>query len=327
MTTSTPAGLAGLIPQDLAVGDPDLAGRLTVFPLLAPDGPTEYRSFAEAHAHGFVIKEREERAAVNDLTAFNPLDVPVLLYEGEEVVGAQQDRTLDITVLVGPGARLDVPVTCVEHGRWDDARHGEHFAASPRATFPSLRHTKNRAVRARLAAGLDARAEQGEVWEEVEIKSQILDVQSPTGAMGGLYEGRGEELERHEAAFTRRDGQVGMLACLDGRPTVLDYVSRADVFASLFRPLLRGYCLDAIERPLDGSTEPARPELANAFVGATRACVPQRRRAVGMGDALAFSGRGVGGSGLALADELVQLTVFAEDSPRSPRILRPSRRR
>ena len=62
----------------------------------------------------------------------NPTDVAVLLYEGEEVLGAQQNRTFDVSVLVPAGASVRVPVSCVEHGRWESARHDEAFRPARR---------------------------------------------------------------------------------------------------------------------------------------------------------------------------------------------------
>ena len=35
---------------------------------------------------------------MNDLVVVNPTAVAVLLYEGEEVLGAQQNRTFDVSV-------------------------------------------------------------------------------------------------------------------------------------------------------------------------------------------------------------------------------------
>jgi hypothetical protein len=122
-------------------------------------------------------------------------------------------------------------------------------------------------------------------------------------------------------AIRRRDGQVGALVCVGDRPTVLDLVSRADVFAALFSPLVRGYCLDALEATA-GAT-PADPE---PFLAGLRDARVQRRPGVALGDTLSVVGAGVGGTGLAVGDELVQLSVFAEERP-SPRVLRPSRRR
>ena len=113
-----------------------------------------------------LVKELEDGASVNDLVVANPTDATVLLYEGEEVLGAQQNRTFDVSVLVGRRPEPQVPVSCVEAGRWDGARHGEAFRPAPQAAYPSLRAMKNRAAHARASRRRwRARADQGEVWE------------------------------------------------------------------------------------------------------------------------------------------------------------------
>ena len=99
------------------------------------------------------IKELAAGAEVGDLVVHNPLELPVLLYEGEEVQGAQQNRTVDVSVLVPAHSTLRVPVSCVEQGRWDHRRHAEPFAPAPQAAYPELRRLKNERVRERLAAG------------------------------------------------------------------------------------------------------------------------------------------------------------------------------
>src|SRR3954463_13209652 len=165
------------VAASLRVGEPDLAGPLAVFPVFGLDPTLEYRSFAEACALGAVIRELHPTPSVNDVLADNPLDVPVLLYEGEEVQGAQQDRTLDVSVLVAARSRLQVPVSCVEAGRWDGDRGIEELRAAPQTAFPELRRAKSRA--ARLSAV--GRAEQQEVWRLVDEKAERHDAASATG--------------------------------------------------------------------------------------------------------------------------------------------------
>src|SRR3954452_15741899 len=134
------------VAASLRVGEPDVAGPLAVFPVFGPDPALEYRSFAEACALGAAIRELPT-PSVNDVLVDNPLDVAVLLYEGEEVQGAQQDRTLDVSVLVAAGSRLQVPVSCVEAGRWDDEGGVEELRPAPQSAFPELRRAKSRAAR------------------------------------------------------------------------------------------------------------------------------------------------------------------------------------
>lgn len=45
-------------------------------------------------------------ASVNDLAVQKLLDKPVLLYEGEEALGAQQNRTYDVSALIVAQTRL-----------------------------------------------------------------------------------------------------------------------------------------------------------------------------------------------------------------------------
>jgi hypothetical protein len=112
---TSPPALAERLAAPITVAAPDVVGSLAVFPLITTSAPTiHYLAFADPRARGVTVKELQRGASVNDLVVHNPLDVPVLLYEGEEVLGAQQNRTFDVSVLVAAGATPEVPVSCVE---------------------------------------------------------------------------------------------------------------------------------------------------------------------------------------------------------------------
>lgn len=292
----------------LEAGPPDVRGPLAVFPLFGPPPLLEYDAFATAR--GVAVKELVSGAAVNDLLVVNRGPRAVLLYEGELVAGAQQDRTLDVSVLVPAGAALTVPVSCVEHGRWDGARHAEDLAPAPHAAYPALRQLKNHAAASALAAGGEPRAAQGAVWQEVEDKAGRLGTRSATGAMSGLFEGREDDLEALVPPL--HEGQCGTLAAIGGTLTVLDHVSRPEAFAALHGPLVRGYALDALEAP----AAPA-PSLedAQAFLGRVLTARLSHRDGIGAGRDVRFAEPHLGGSGLVAGDELVQLTAFRVARP------------
>ena len=169
----------------------------------------------------------------------NPLDVPVLLYEGEEIHGAQQNRTIDISVLVAAHSKLRVPVSCVEQGRWDHRRHADAFTPAHHAPHPELRRLKNERVRERLAAGHEPRADQGEVWQEIAAKSARHGARSDTGALHDVFEHRRDMIDRAGREIEMKCSQVGMLAAIGGRFVVLDYVSDVEAFADAARPARR----------------------------------------------------------------------------------------
>lgn len=278
------------------------------------------------------IKELGHGASVNDLFVTNPTDRAVLLYEGEEVLGAQQNRTFDVSVLIGARSALQVPVSCVEAGRWDGARHGEALSPAPHAAYPSLRSLKNRAAATGAAAGQTPRAAQGEVWNEVAHKSARMNVASPTGAMHDIYDDRRDRLSAFCGAVELHDAQTGTLVFIAGRPVVLDHVSRPDVFAALHGPLVQGYALDALEA--GEQTTPAPAGAAEAFLQMVVNAPVTEHDGIGLGGDVRFARPGAAGAGLVAGHELVQLTAFPDPAAESPgvepihaRIRRPSRRR
>lgn len=300
--------IADYLPDCLHVGPPQHAQALAVFPIFGSEPRAEYVSFAEAQAVGVTITEVVAEASVNALVVVNRASTPVLLFEGEEVLGAQQNRIFDVTVLVAAGTELEVPVACVEEGRWDDFRHAEAFDAAPQVAYPALRRTKNMAARTRAAAGGEARADQGAVWNEIAAKRRRMAAASETSAMHDLFESRRVALDALTGAIERQDGQIGALVALGGECLVLDMVSRPDVWAALHRPLVQGYALDALE--MECAVAPGLAAAA-VFLGAA----VTERPAVGAGVQVDGAGRLLAGSGLALDGELRQLSVFAADTP------------
>jgi hypothetical protein len=227
-------------PQSLPfeLGNPTAFGGLALVPLFpASDAQLEYIGLDEAAASGLAVTEIDEAGSVSNLFISNSLEVNVLLFEGEELVGAKQNRILDRTILVQARSKTPVPVSCVERGRW--SYRSERFTPAPRTAYPDLRRAK------REGGG------QSEVWSNVAAKSTRLDAWSPTDASEEMYVKRGASLEEYVVKLPRSEGQCGSIVCLAGRVVCLDFVGRSDVYAGLYSKLLRGYALDAIERPVE----------------------------------------------------------------------------
>jgi ARG/rhodanese/phosphatase superfamily protein len=317
--------------QSLSLGEPQVAGPLTVFPVFGPAGRLRYRALSQATELGAFVKELEEGASVGDLLVANPTDLPLLVYEGEEVLGAKQNRTFDSSVLVAGRARVRVPVSCVEQGRWDPARENDHMRPAPQTADPALRRLKRTTANRRAQAGLAARADQGEVWCAVGERLADNDVSSASAAMSDVYEDRRSDLAELLGAVRHVDGQVGAIAAVGGRPTVLDLVSRSEVFAMLLPRLAQGYALDALGRE-DRTAESGRAE---DFLRSALHAPRMDLATPGLGRGLAIAHSDLIGSGLEHGEELVQLSAFAAEgaatshraSVAAGRIDRPSRRR
>ena len=313
----------------LTLGEPQVAGPLAVFPVFGPAPRLGYRSFAQAVALGALVKELRGGASVNDLVLGNPTDLPLLVYEGEEVLGAQQNRTFDVSVLLDKQRTARVPVTCVEVGRWDGRRHAEPLAASPQAADPAMRARKRTTANDRALVGLEARPEQNEVWEDVQERLITHGVASDTAAMSDLYDGLRDELGAASSHVRAVDDQIGAVAMISGRPAAVDLVSRADVFADLLPRLAQGYALDALRGELAEPDAFEAERFLDAALSAPRHDLPTP----GMGRGLRIDSPVVAGSGLVHDGELVQLCAFpawrggGHRSVEGGRIARPSRRR
>jgi hypothetical protein len=110
----------------LRAGTPQTAGALTLVPLFHTGHTLDYLLFAPAVARGLVtVAEVGEGGSVPQLLVGNPAPVPILLIEGEIVVGLKQNRTFTASMLVPAETTMLVPVACVEAGRW----HRSHAAA------------------------------------------------------------------------------------------------------------------------------------------------------------------------------------------------------
>jgi ARG and Rhodanese-Phosphatase-superfamily-associated Protein domain len=303
------------------LGEPVEHRGIVITPLFPQRDPVAaYIALDEALPRGFHIDETSDAGSVPELVVENPTDARVLLYDGEELVGAKQDRILNVSVLVEAGAKLPIPVSCVEQGRWH--RRSAAFGSADHISHSHLRRRKAQALAAQpLALG----AAQGEVWAEVNEKQSRMRVDSRTSASRDTCEANRTWLRSLEGAFVLAPGQCGAVLTL-GDDLCLDVVSRPDVFALLWPKLRAGYLLDALER-LDG---PASSERASSFVDEVSAAHATRGPSAGLGEDVRLRGTGVIGSGLALDGETIQLSAFTSDDGGERafgRIARPSRRR
>lgn len=303
------------------LGEPVEHRGIVVTPLFPRRDPVaEYVTLDEALPRGVRVDETSDAGTVPELVVSNPTDARVLLYDGEELVGAKQDRILNVSVLVEAGAKLPIPVSCVEQGRW--RRTSTVFGAGDHISHSHLRRMKAQALAAQpLARGVA----QGHVWDEVQAKQSRMGVSSATSANRDTYAANVEWLRALASGFPLQPGQCGAVLGL-GDDLCADAVSRPEAFALLWPKLRAGYMLDAIER-LDRHATSV--ERISRFVDDVAAAKATRGPSAGLGDDVRLRGDGVIGSGLELDGELLQLSAFTSDDAGERafgRIARPSLR-
>jgi hypothetical protein len=268
------------------LGDPAQYRGVVVVPLFPTRDPVcAYLTLDEALREGLAITETSLSGSVPELAVRNPLERNVLLYDGEELVGAKQNRILNLTVLLAPQSRTRIPVSCVESGRW--RMRSAAFAAASHTAGPELRLRKAQVLGANpLARGVA----QSEVWSAIDEQSLRRGVSSPTAAHADLFTHHRAALRELRQAFPARPGQCGVIVVLPDGHTCLDYLSRPDAYAEHHRKLLDGYLMDA----LDQLDRPAAGNEPVHWILDQLALVPlSRRGSAGLGEAgVCFGGDG-----------------------------------
>ena len=145
-----------------AVGRPITRLGISLFPVYLPGN--DLQEITTGPNSGLVIEELRA-SKVPSLEVTNPTKRPVLIPEGEQLIGGLQDRVLNTSVLVAPSTHLDIPVSCLEQGRWGDRREfarGRAFA--PRRT----RRAKNASVADSIRREGSRRSDQAAVWNSID---------------------------------------------------------------------------------------------------------------------------------------------------------------
>jgi hypothetical protein len=94
-------------------------GNLAVFPLLSDAAVSlAYLMLDEALQKEVVeVAEVDESGQFSRLKVINRSDLSVLILDGEELVGAKQNRIVNTTILIAAESVTIIPVSCVEQGR------------------------------------------------------------------------------------------------------------------------------------------------------------------------------------------------------------------
>jgi hypothetical protein len=234
--------------DSLTVGTPEQFKGVQVFPLFSSKAqPTTFLELDEAIESGLVeVTEVSEGGSVPQLIVVNRSSQDIIIFDGEQLVGAKQNRIVNITVIIPANSTLPIPVSCVEQGRWHYSSRS--FAAADACAYPSLRISKHQDVTQNLRSRRRSDADQSRIWENISAKSARMGVASGTMAMADIYESRSPNSEEINKAFKVKDDQIGYVAFINGGFAGSDVYGSAKVCRRKIEKLLRGYYLDSLDR-------------------------------------------------------------------------------
>jgi hypothetical protein len=267
---------------EIQVGDLTQHEALGVFPLYAPaNAAPEYLLSDEALAAGSVtVEEVDEAGSVPNLIVTNQAGSPVLFLEGEELRGAKQNRVLNTSVLVAAKARVPIPVSCVEQGRWRYT--SRHFASAGSHASAKLRHILKGSASRSAREGQGHGSDQGEVWKEVGRQMGSLGSSSPTMAMADTYVAHRPRLAEFQDRLRYADGATGLAVAVGGKVVSVDLFDKPSTCRKVWGRLLTGVVMDALEA--GPATAQAQAQDVQQAVARLRGAAWQPVPAVGAGE-------------------------------------------
>lgn len=293
----------------LMFGEPTTRGRLSMYPLVAEREQTpDYLLLDEAMGLGLCqVQELTEAGVVGRLLLVNRAHLPILLLDGDLLVGARQNRVLNLTMLAPAKAKTELPVSCVEQGRWS-YHGGRGFHIDAQSCSVNLRAAKAATLAERLRRGRVGDADQRTIWAEIQAKSVRMGVRSVTGDYTALHESHDALLAELVAGFEPLPRQVGGLFTLDNRILGLDLFDCPRTLTRVLPRLLRGYAIEALDPLWLGRDEHSpSPE---AFFEELRGAQPTQHPAPGLGDVAHIETAGLAANALIHAGRVLHLFAY-----------------
>lgn len=295
----------------LTLGEPTSHGGLTVLPLASDfRGGFRYLLLEEGLRKDLVtIREVSEGGSVPELKVENRADLPVLIVDGEELVGAKQNRVANLTMLIPADRVTIIPVSCVEAGRW--SYRSPDFDVTDRVQNAPGRAVKLASVRHSLRERGSRDSDQGRVWDSIAAESEVLGAPSPTSEMGAMFERHKETLDDYVDVVKAAPGQLGAVFIVGGRRYGLDLFDRPETFAAFLPKLVRSYAIDVLGRGAGARSESLNGE-ARGFLDRIVGGTFDDHAAVGLGRDVGVVGEGLVAGALVVERTVVHLTAFAD---------------
>jgi len=253
-----------------------------------------------------LLREVSEVGEVNRILVRHDGERMLLLVDGEQILGAKQNRVVNASFLVPSGQEVAVPVSCVERGRWEYA--SRTFAPSETTLTGIARSRMVSRVTQSVIAGQGYDAGQGAVWRDVDEYLDRSRVVSRTSALEDALVTRRGGNEQSLGMLRPLPGQVGVAMVREGALLLLDAFGSADLYARAHRKVLRGMLADT---RTDGEAAPGAIETVQKTLEELTRIEAHRAAAPGCGETLRAKSESFSASALVHDDAVYHLVVAA----------------
>lgn len=292
--------------QHPSVGRPITRRGISFMPVYIPGDATNDISGGGADV---TITERD-LGEVPTLLATNTSARPVLLTEGETVNGGRQNRVLNTSVLIPADTSLEIPVSCVEQGRWNA---GHVFERSGWKAPRRVRRAASVGVVTNAIDNGHRHSDQAQVWHAVDAELHRFDAHNSTA---NLDAARHQVRARDRAVAVAVDelvnagplpGQRGVLVFHGARLVACECFGSTELLRANWEGLIGTHMLEASGERTSRPSATRALSFLHHFAQRDHVATP----GVGLGWDAMLRSRRYTGQALVWDDRLIHASVFA----------------
>ncbi len=289
---------------DCRLSDPVFLRNLIIFPIKKNDGSShrqdKIEEFSPLTIDEIIDLEKGkfhecDTPDINEIVIDNKSDFPVLMLDGEEITGSLQNRIIAQSNLVEAKTSKDIPVICVEEGRWD----GIGGFQTGYCSYPRIRTILAKSRYKKMDT-------QQTIWNEINRKLIVTSTKSATSSMHDIYDNLQEEVSRYIENFkSLNHNTIGFIGTAGSRILSCDIFQNSNIYRKFENKLIRSYALDAIEYQRERGSHPNVEKFLKAILDTLRKKRVRKRETN-----IKIKGDGFLGQALIYQDNIIHLSAF-----------------
>jgi hypothetical protein len=299
--------------KQLSLGEPQQIDPYTIYPLCVEEPGPDPHLLLTHQAIGAQVLEILEKGEgeVQELEALNKGEQPVVILEGDTLVGCKQNRVVARSAILGRKGKVTIPVGCMEQGRW--AWKSGRFGSGSMRISPSVRSASTREIlEAKKRRMPRASVDQSRLWDDVEYCLTACPAPPPTSAYHALLAEIGDEARERSRALERHPGQVGVLVMAGGTFLGLELTGHPDTWDALADRTLPAFLMDRSWAPDEAGVKKGRRPKASTWLRRIQKARITLTPGLGQGEEIDVENGSLAGSGLWHDDQVVHLAVFGQ---------------